>query len=254
MRMGRKVFTGLLCAFVWGWGTEAAHAQDASSFAVDGDWRDWGRSGPGEGDEFYDVAPDSNSSIDIITYAYGLGSFRREGAGGMEDRELFAFIFRFLQAPFQDSTRTSVELFFDVSADSTHGEATPPWVDFLPDYRIEIFGRNGGIAREVYRRLVGGRWVVSGGEDLAEVEVALAGQWLEGAVPWAALGNPGDTPGDEERGYYYFKWSARTAQDGSHDYLPGGEACCDVPWRPVEERIPTMVEPLFAEPVDHAGE
>ncbi len=254
MGMVRNVLFGWLCVLVWGYGTEAAYAQDASSFAVDGDWRDWGRSGPGEGDEFYDVAPDSNSSIDIITYAYGLGSFRREGAEGMEDRELFTFIFRFLQAPFQDSTRTSVELFFDVSADSTHGEATPPWVDFLADYRIEIVGRDGGITKEIYRRLAGDGWVVSAGENLAEVEVALAGQWLEGAVPWAALGNPGDSPEEEERGYYYFKWTARTTRGGSHDYLPGGEACCDVPWGPMKERIPTMVEPPFGDALDHMGE
>ena len=54
--MVRNVLFGWLCVLVWGYGTEAAYAQDASSFAVDGDWRDWGRSGPGEGDEFYDVA------------------------------------------------------------------------------------------------------------------------------------------------------------------------------------------------------
>ena len=96
MRMARKVCIGLHCALALGCGTGVAHGQDASSFAVDGDWRDWGRSGPGEG------------------------------------------------------------------------------------------------------------------EDLDEVEAALVGQWLEGAVPWDALGNPGDTPEDEERGYYLFRWSSRT--------------------------------------------
>ena len=254
MRMTRVVSIGLYCALAWGYGAEAARAQDASSFAVDGDWRDWGRSGPGEGDEFFDVQPDSNSSIDIITYGYGLGPFRRDGSSGAEDRQLFVFIFRFLQAPFQDSTRTSVELFFDVSSDSTLGEATPPWAGFLPDYRIEIVGRNGGLTREIHRRLVGGRWVVSEGEDLEEVEAALSGQWLEGAVPWAALGNPGDTPEDEERGYYHFRWTAKTTREGSHDYLPGGDSCCDVPWAPLEERVSTVLESQFGAGLDRTGE
>ena len=254
MRMVGKVCIGLLCALALGHGTQTVHGQDASSFAVDGDWRDWGRSGPGEGDEFFDVTPDSISSIDIITYGYGLGPFRREGSEGVEDQRLFAFIFRFLQAPFQDSTRTSVELFFDVSSDSTLGEATPPWGGFLPDYRIEIAGRNGGLTTEIYRRLEGNRWVASEGEDLDEVEAALAGEWLEGAVPWDALGNPGETPEDEERGYYHFRWSARTTRGGSHDYLPGGDPCCEVPWNPLEERISTIAEPQFGDGLDHMGE
>ena len=228
-----------VCALM-GYGTDTAHAQDTSGFVVDGDWGDWGRGGPGEGDQFFDVVPDTNSSIDIITYGYGLGSFRRDETNGTE--MLFAFIFRFLEDPFQDSAQTSVELFFDVSADSTLGEATPPWVGFLPDYRIEIAGRDGELTKELYRRLVGDQWVVSEGEDLAEVEVALSGQWLEGAVPWAALGNPGDALEDEERGYYRFKWTAKTTQNGSHDYIPDGDTYFDVPWGPVDLRIPTVVE------------
>ena len=133
MRMARKVCIGLLCALALGGGTGVAHGQDASSFAVDGDWRDWGRSGPGEG------------------------------------------------------------------------------------------------------------------EDLDEVEAALAGEWLEGSVPW-------DTPEDEERGYYLFRWSARTTRGGSHDYLPGGDPCCDVPWTPLQERISTIAEPQFGGGLDHMGE
>ena len=172
---------------------------------------DWGRGGPAEGDEFYDVVPDSNSSIDIITYGYGLGSFRRDEA--TEREKLFAFIFRFLEAPFQDSTPTSVELFFDVSADSTAGEETPPWVDFLPDFRIEIVGKDGGLTGEIHRRLDGDQWIVTEGEDLSEVEAALSGEWLEGAVPLAALGSPGDRSEDEDRGYFTFKWTAKTTSE-----------------------------------------
>ncbi len=240
MRVVWNMLFGSVCAIMSGYGTGTAHAQDVSGFVVDGDWGDWGGGGPGEGDEFYDVTPDTNSSIDIIAYGYGLGSFRRDDANGTEN--LFAFIFRFLEAPFQDSARTSVELFFDVSADSTLGEETSPWVGFLPDYRIEIVGNNGGLTGETYRRLSGDRWIVSAGEDLPEVEVALSGQWLEGAVPWAALGSPGDTSEERERGYFHFKWAAKTTKNGSHDFVPDGNTYFEVPWGPVDLRISTAVE------------
>ena len=233
MQVVWRTLVGLACAL--GFGANGTLAQDRSAFVVDGDWRDWGGGGPGEGDEFFDVAPDSNSTIDIITYGYGLGTF--------EDQALFAFIFRFLEAPFQGSTRTSVELFFDVSADTTLGEAQPPWVHFLPEYRIEIAGRDGGLTKEIHRRLDGDQWVVTEGEDIPEVEVALSGQWLEGAVQWPALGNPGSALEDEERGYWYFKWTARTSQDGSHDYLPDGTSYADVPWGPMGGQMTTMVKP-----------
>ena len=91
-----RAFLGLV--WVLGLGADGALAQDRSGFVVDGDWRDWGRGGPGEGDEFFDVAPDSNNTIDIITYACGTGSFERGGADGREEQQLFAFIFRFLEA------------------------------------------------------------------------------------------------------------------------------------------------------------
>ncbi len=214
----------LVFAFVLGYGQDVALAQN--QFVVDGDRRDWAT---GEYlDSFFDVIPDSNNSIDIISYAavedYS-GHIKREG------RE-FYFLLRFLEPPFQDTTTTSVELFFDVSADSTFGEPTPPWVDFLPDYRIEIIGRNGGLTQEIYRRLVGDQWVATKGENLSEVEAAHSGQYLEGAIPWAALGNPGDTEEEKERGYFYFKWAIKTTQDGSHDYLPDGDNL-QFPWSPM---------------------
>ena len=153
MQVVWRTLLGLVCAL--GLGTDGTLAQDRSGFVVDGDWRDWGDGGPGEGDEFFDVAPDSIGAIDIITYAWGVGSFARDGADGGEE-QLFAFIFRFLEAPFQGPAQTSLELFFDVSADTTLGEAQPPWVDFLPEYRIEIAGRDGRLTRETHRRLEGG--------------------------------------------------------------------------------------------------
>ena len=225
---------GFVLALVLSGGHDEATGQDR--FAVDGDRRDWGS---GEyPDSFFDVVPDSNNSIDIISYAavedYS-GQIKRQG------RE-FYFLIEFLEPPFQDSEATSVELFFDVSADTTIGEATPPWVNFLPDYRIEIIGRNGGITQEVHHRLAGGRWISTEGEDLSEVEAAQAGQWLEGAVPWSALGNPGDSEEEKERGYFHFKWAARSAQGGSHDYVPDGDNL-QFPWSPMGGTIYTGVEP-----------
>ena len=210
MRVIWNLLFGSVCVLVPGYGTDAGHAQDRAGFVVDGDWGDWGRGGPGEGDEFYDVVPDTNSSVDIIAYGYGLGSFNGGDANGTG--KLFAFIFRFLEAPFQGSTPTSVELFFDVSADSTAGEETPPWVGFLPEFRIEIVGRDGGLTGEIYRRLDGDQWIATEGEDLPEVEAALSGEWLEGAVPLAALGSPGDRSEDEGKRVFHLQMGRENEQ------------------------------------------
>ena len=225
---------GFVLALVLGGGHDVARGQDR--FVVDGDRRDWGT---GEyPDSFFDVVPDSNNSIDIISYAavedYS-GKIKREG------RE-FYFLIEFLEPPFQGSQATSVELLFDVSADTTVGESTPPWVNFLPDYRIEIMGQNGGIEREIHRRFAGDRWISMEGEDLPEVEAAQAGQWLEGAIPWEALGNPGDSEGEKERGYFQFRWAVRSTQGGSHDYVPDGDNL-QSPWIPMGGKIFTSVEP-----------
>ena len=212
MRVVRSMLFGLIFALVWSNGQEVAFARDP--FVVDGDWRDWPLSS--SLDAAFDVVPDTNSSIDVITIAAEedfTGELFRNG------RE-FYFLLKFLAPPFQDTTATSVEFFFDVSADSTFGEAAPPWVDFLPDYRVEIIGENGDLTQELHRRFDGTRWVVTQGEDLSEVEAAHSGHFLEGAIPWAALGNPGDTQEEIERGYFYFKWAFKTAQGGSYDYAP----------------------------------
>ena len=233
MRIVWNMLFGLVLALLLGYREDAALAQEWSYVedVVDEDWRDWGRGGPSSYDGYQDVTPNANNSIDIRSYDFSLGGdFSREDANGRTVYEPpFRFIFKFLEPPFQDSTQTSVELFFDVSADSTFGEATPPWVNFLPDYRIEIVGQNGRLTKEVYRRWIGDQWVVTEGEDLSEVEVALSDQWLEGAISWAALGNPGTTEEEIKRGYY-FKWTVKTTQDGSHDYLPDDDG--QYPWSP----------------------
>ena len=236
MCVARPVFFALIFAFIAGHGQDAAFAQ-RTVFVVDGDKRDWGT---GEYfDSFFDVAPDSNNSIDIISF---IGEEDHNDVLFREGRE-FYFLLRFLEPPFQDNATTSVEFFFDVSADSTLGQAMPPWVDFLPDYRIEIIGRNGGLTQEVYHRLAGDQWVVTAGEDLDEVEAAHSGQWLEGAIPWAALGNPGDSEEEKKRGYFHFKWAVRTTQSGSHDYVPDGDDL-PFPWSPMGGTIAyTSVQP-----------
>lgn len=248
MRVVWNMLFGLVLALLLGYREDAALAQDTFEplveFVVDGDWRDWRRGrGPSRSDGHQDVAPDSNSSIDITQFDYITLSphYGHKGRHGK-----FSFIFQFLAPPFQDSTQTSVELFFDVSADSTFGEATPPWINFLPDYRLEIVGQNGHLTKEVYSRWVEDQWVVTEGEGLSEVEVVLSGQWLEGFISWAALGNPGDSEEEEKRGYYTFKWAVKTTQDGYHDYLPDGDRYFYDPWGPAgppEGRVYTAVGP-----------
>ena len=97
MRMVGKVCIGLLCALALGGGTGVAHGQDASSFAVDGDWRDWGH--VGTSDKGGDVIPDTNSTVDIIGYSYQ-GVDPRDGEYSPKSGH-FVFIFEFMAPPFQ---------------------------------------------------------------------------------------------------------------------------------------------------------
>ena len=57
MRVIWNLLFGSVCAIMPGNGTDTAHAQDTSEFVVDGDWGDWGRGGPAEGDEFLRCHP-----------------------------------------------------------------------------------------------------------------------------------------------------------------------------------------------------
>ena len=213
MRIWNVLF--LMGALAWGQGADVATAQDAVTFAVDGDNRDWG--GGSGFDQFHDVTPDTNSTVDIRRYGNGWGEFGDpKGEMAPLPRELFAFILGFLAPPFQDSEPTTVELFFDASIDPASGDLTPPWKEFRPDYRIGVTGQNGSLTTEFYRRYVGGQWETTTGSDITELEVALSGDWLEGAVPWAALGSPGGPAGnpDEELN---FRWAFQV----SKGHVPG---------------------------------
>ena len=198
-------------------------AQDVSNFVVDGDRKDWGGIGL---ESLYDVVPDTNSTIDIDTYNFGHGSYYITPGGDHNKRhKLFAFIFSFLAPPFQGSEETTVELFFDLSLDPDAGERMGIWrgedlTEFRPDYCIGVSGRNGTLT-EFHKHYVAGSWkTTASGADITELEVALAGDWLEGAIPWSALGNPEPDP---DMGYRPFHYAVRTSQGESHDYLPNPE-------------------------------
>ena len=223
MRIVWNLLFIMVLALLLGYGEDMAFAKvmDHDDDFVDGDPGNWGFIS--YSDSRHDVAPDANNSIDIIKYDFSLFP------GGSR----FPFIFQFLEPPFQGSTQTSVELFFDVSGDPDFGDTTPPWDtwdDFRPDYRIEIIGQNGRLTKEVFRRWVGDQWVVMEdedlfemgaaylswqsaqerrealrrerdeqvavmeGEDLFEVEVALSGQWLEGTIEWYVFYDPTSPP------------------------------------------------------------
>lgn len=201
---------------------DVAIAQTA--FAVDGDWRDWGR-WPDEFDRSRDVIPDTNSTVDIRRYEIGGNLYRAEQ--GYQ----YTFILRFMAPPFQGTEETTVEWLFDVSPDTTHGELASPWRGFRPDYRIGVTGRDGALTKEFHLRWAGGQWDATEGTDIAELKIALSGQWLEGAIPWSALGNPvmlEDLPA--EGGHYNFKWGLRVSKGMFRDYVPDDSQ--QNPWRP----------------------
>ena len=114
MRIWNVLF--LMGALALGQGADVVSAQDRRNFTVDGDWQDWKHLGML--DEYYDVIPDTNSTVDIGAYEYSEGMFGPSG----DKRKLFTFIFKFLALPFQGSEPTTVDLFFDVSADTTFGD------------------------------------------------------------------------------------------------------------------------------------
>ena len=157
-------------------------AIDRGAFVVDGDWKDWGSLG--DLDRSWDVIPDTNSAVDIGNYGFGTAEFPKHGG------ELTVFILRFWAPPFQGPEETRVEWFFDTLSDTSHGEIKAPWKMFRPDYRVAIVGKNGAITKEVYGRYVDGRWVFKEGADIAELESAVSGQYVEGAIPVDAVYPP----------------------------------------------------------------
>ena len=133
--------------------------------------------------------------------------------------------------PLQGTEETTVEWLFDVAPDTTHGELTSPWQGFRPDYRVGVTGESGALTEEFHLRYVDGQWEATEGTDIAELEVALSGEWLEGSIPWSALGDPvleGDLP--PEGGIYNFKWALRVSRGAFRDYVPDDDQ--QDPWRP----------------------
>ena len=215
MRVRNVLFSIIAVAGVDG---DLATAQDTSAFVVDGSPAEWG--GLSGGNEWQDVVPDTNSTVDILAYGYGYGEYWRDGSPEEKD-ELFAFIFEFLAPPFQGSEEMTVELFFDVSLDPTFGKLTGPWPDFRPDYCIGLTGQGGRLTTEFHRRYVGGQWETTSGADITEVEVALSGRYLEGAIPWSALGNP-EAPTDPNK-YLPFNYAFQATKGTYRDYVPNTE-------------------------------
>lgn len=185
-------------------------------------------------DPWYDVVPDTNDTVDITRIGYGWGEYGPHDSDGGQRRELFAFILRFVAPPFQGSEPTTMELFFDLSMDRTFGELTPPWSDFRADYCIGVTGEDGRLTTEFHRRYVDSRWETTTGSDIAQLEIALSGRWLEGAIPWSALGDPA-APEDPDS-YLPFRFAVRVSKGTFHDYMPKAD-------RGVFEHGLTIIDP-----------
>ena len=161
------------------------------SFVIDGNPEEWG--GGINLDPPFDVVPDTNDAVDVINYSFYPGGIFRWGpiSGGTDT--LFTFLIKFLAAPFQDAEETTVELFFDVSQDTTYGAPQPPWSNFRPDYVVGVSGSNGALTKEFYWRHSGSGWEKKKGADISELKVALGVYrhgWLEGAIPQRFLNIP----------------------------------------------------------------
>ena len=187
----------------------------------------------GSYDEYADVVPNTNSSVDLLGYEFGGGPIF--GAD-----TLFTFLFQFVAPPFQGEEETTVEIFFDMSESDSYGVEQGPWSDFRPDYVVGVTGSNGALTKEFYWRYTGSAWDKKEGADISEVEVALSGGWLEGALDWKLL----DVP-DTDRPYYEVEYNslraARVSKGVYRDYVPDS----DKPLRPTRilPASPTEVEP-----------
>ncbi|MCY3737649.1 MAG: hypothetical protein OXG13_14675 [Gemmatimonadaceae bacterium] len=208
MRVRNVLF--LMGAMALGQGADVARAQDPGRFVVDGDPQEW--FGLNSFDTAFDVVPDTNSTVDLDSY--GIGGFGGSGA----------FIFRFLAPPFQGSDTTTVQLFYDVSNDSAFGALVPPWPDwFRADYAFGVSGSNGALTQEFYWSWTGSAWEKKEGADIPELEVALSGEYLEGAFPVSNVGWPPSPPMvDAETGWEYARlwWAVQVSKGEYRDYLP----------------------------------
>ncbi len=209
------MLTALLALILMG----SALAQDAVNFVVDGDPEDWG-GGPGRYDGRHDVIPVTNSTVDLRGFEFcGSCPFHLNGINEAPDT-LFAFLFDFLAPPFNGSEETTVELFFDTSVAATYGAPQPPWSEFRPDYVFGVTGKNGALTKEFYWRHTGSEWVKKEGADIAELEVALSGEYLEGAVDWKLLDVPDTDLPIKEIERFNQKKAVQVSKGAFRDYVP----------------------------------
>ena len=205
-----------------------------------------GSGGGGRLDPPFDVVPDTNSTVDVINYRWFPFMLYFEGDTTIIATDtLTVFFAKFLAAPFQGSEETTVELFFDVSQDTTYGAPQPPWSNFRPDYVIGVSGSNGALTKKFYWRHTGSGWEKKEGADIPELKVALSpsGQYryLEGAIPWRGfLDIPDVSVPIEELEYINYQVALRVSKGRFRDYAP------DVTQGPEGghyRRNPTNVEP-----------
>ena len=237
MRVRSLLFSILALAAVDG--ADPAMGQ-SGNFTVDGDPMDW-PGGPYSFDEYADVIPDTNSTVDLIGYSFG-----RARVFNVSDT-LFTFLFQFLAPPFQGTEETTVEIFFDMSHSDTYGEAQGPWRDFRPDYVVGVTGSNGALTKEFYWRWTGSAWDKKEGADIPEVDIAFASirytnfelGYLEGALDWKRLDVP-DTERShwELKGDYNSDKAVRVSKGVFRDYVPNGDYALRN-----EKILPTAVEP-----------
>ena len=227
----------LLAVVAW----SGASAQDVLLFTVDGDPEDW-MGGGGYGEEIYDVVPDTNSTVDLAFHDYGWGRYGSDRADTPPRRVAFAFLFRFWSPTFQGSDPTTIEVIFDTSPDTSFGESTPPWKNFLADYRIGVTGSDGQITNRFYERYVAGQWDTVEGADIDHLEVAMSAdrQWIEGEIPWESIGSPGPIGSDDS---FTFRWAVMVSKGDYRDYAPDNSNYWDKPWHPYYHEI-TVVEPM----------
>ena len=174
-------------------------------------------------DPGFDVVPDTNEAVDVINYELSLlGYFHRDGISERTDT-LFTFLIKFLAAPFQDAEETTVELFFDVSQDTTYGAPQPPWSNFRPDYVVGVSGSNGALTKEFYWRHSGSGWEKKKGADISELKVALGVYrhgWLEGAIPLRFIHPPDTSLPFTRLEYLNYQVALRVSKGRFRDYVP----------------------------------